>query len=348
MKKVALIILLGSLIALNLSSCRNPDTTSAKIYIQQNDLEKAAQSLQKALSTNPQDAEAHYLLGQVYSHQKNYPDMLKEFESTVALTKKYDKDISITKAKLHHDLYNGAVDLYNQKKYDEALESANSAALINPNDQGVFALLGRVYVKKTMQDEAITAFERATLLDPKYEFMDDHVLLMEFYYNRGNFEKALDKAVQILKIDPNQKDATRVAAFSYNSLGQAEKALEYYQKVLNDNPNNPDINFNMGWLYKEMQKYDEAIVCLKRTIELKADDIEALQSIAEIYLNVKNDNTNAVDYYRKAAVVQPDNPRILNNLGVALIRLSSEKNDDAKLREEGKAFIEKATKLSGK
>ncbi|MCX6640109.1 MAG: tetratricopeptide repeat protein [bacterium] len=347
MKNVVISVILGCLLALSLAGCRNPATVSAKIYIQQGELDKAVESLKSALAGNPNDAEAHYLLGQVYSHKKMYPEMLKEFESAKSLSNKYNNEIDGTQKKHHRDLYNNAVEMYNQKKYDEALADGQNAALIVPDDQATWALLARVYVKKEQNDDALMAFEKADSLDPKYEFMPDHVLLMQFYYNKGMYEKALNKAMEILKVDPNQKDANRAAAFSYNSLGESQKALEYYQKVLSDQPNDPDLNFNMGQLYKAMQKYDESIASFHRTMEFNPKDVEAILNIAGIYLEVKKDYPNAVVYYQKAVELDPNNAGIWQNLGVALMRDGDQKQDQS-LMDEGKKALNKAAELQGK
>ena len=63
MKTLVSLLILAVLAGFTLTGCQNVYVTSAKVYLQQNDLEKAREQLMLGLEENANDAQAHYLLG---------------------------------------------------------------------------------------------------------------------------------------------------------------------------------------------------------------------------------------------------------------------------------------------
>ncbi len=345
MKKLIPIIIACILIAMGLSSCRNPDVVSAGIYFyQQNNADKAEELLVNSLKTNPNDFEAHYMLGQVYAHKKKYPEMISEFDASLAIKSKYQAKIDSTKEKHFFNLYNGAVENFNKGVLDKTIDQLNTALLIEPGDQQGWALLGKSYIRNQNHDEALLALEKAVELDPELEAINDHVLLMQIHYENEDYDKALDISANVLERDPKNIDAVKIAAFCYNAIGETDKALEYYQNLLIEEPDDPDLVFNMGILYEQMEKYDEAIELFIRAFELNPQDFEAILHCAQVFLDIKGDNLKAVECYEKALEIEPDNAGVLNNYGIALIR-AGEQNEDQSLITRGTEAIKRATEL---
>lgn len=360
MKAVVAMLALGCLVAASLTGCSNSQITSAKIYLyQQNNLEAAKQQLEEALRINPKDAEAHYLLGEVYSREKQFPEMLQEFDVALTVSQKHKADIEKTKERHFRELFNGAVDNFNNQKSDSAaIEQLKLAMLISPGDREGWSLLAKFYIRASRYDEAHVALQRAIALDPQFQSLDERILLMEMNYNNGKIPEALNNAEELLRKDSANKDAIRVAAFCYNNLAMQEtdqtkraalqtKALDYYQKVLQNTPDDPDLIFNLGLLYEAMERYDEAIAQFDRAYALNPKDLEAVLHSGQIYLNKKNDNQKAIEAYKKALEIDPNKAGIWNNLGIAQIRAGEKANDEALIK-EGTASLKKAEELRGK
>lgn len=344
MKTLILTIVMGLSLALILMGCQSVYVTSAKVYLQQNDLDNAQEQLELGLQQNSNDAQAHYLLGQIYGRKQMYHEMLTEFNASLALSDKYKGDIQGFKEAHFKDHYNAAVEHFNNSRIDRAIAELKIATLIDPSDQEGWGLLGRAYVRNQQDDEAMAALTEAVTLDPTFEKMDDHILLMEMYYNKAKYQEALNEAMQILRHEQTNAEAIKIAAFCYNQLGMPDKAIEYYQQILTVNPDDPDLIFNLGLLYEQMERFQDAVVQFKRTFELNPKDVEAILHCAQMYLEKLEDNHSAIECYKQALQIDPENPGIWNNLGIAQIR-AGEKENDVKLIEEGKASIAKATEL---
>jgi tetratricopeptide (TPR) repeat protein len=361
MKPIIITTALLGLLALNLSGCQSVYVTSAKVYLQQNEYEQAKQQLQLALKDNPNDAEAHYYLGDIYARQKDFPKMMTEFNACLAINDKHKDEIAAIKDKNFADAYKNAVETFNGQKYKETIDDLKMATLIRPETGKAWSLMGKTYVNQSQFPEAIEAFKKAVALDTKYENMEDRSLLMKLYFNGNNYEAALNMAEEIYRKDDKNKDAIKTLASSYNQLALKtedqekrktlqSKALGYYQKVLEVLPDNADLNYNMGLLYFDMGRFDEALAQFDKVAALNPQDKEALLQSAQIYVEKKQDYGMAAQYYRKVVALDPTNPGVWNNLGVALLRSSESENNDAKkkaLIEEGKEAMKKAEQLRG-
>jgi len=346
MKTLMTILTFGILFAVTLTGCQSVYVTSAKVYLQQNDLDNAREQLLLGLQKNPRDAQAHFLLGEIYARQKMYSEMISTFNASLAVNERYKSDIEEIREKHFRDHYNNAVEHFNNQRIDQAIEELRTVTLIDPGDQEGWALLGKSHVRNEQPEEAIAALTRAIELDPNFEKMDDRILLMEMYYSQEQFQEALNAAMEILRQDSANKEAIRMTAFCYNQLGLPEKAIEYYLQALENQPDDSDLVFNLGLLYEQMERYDDALTQFHRAFELNPEDKEAILHCAQTYLERREDNLKAIECFKKAIELDPDNPEIWNNLGIAQIRAGQE-GDDAVLIEEGKVSIQKAAELRG-
>ncbi|TDI92286.1 MAG: tetratricopeptide repeat protein, partial [Caldithrix sp.] len=76
-----------------------PNVNGAKLYIKQDDLEKAIGVLLKEVEkVNAKNEDAWYLLGYVYARQGEYAKMAEAFDKAVELKPKFkDKGVKISK-----------------------------------------------------------------------------------------------------------------------------------------------------------------------------------------------------------------------------------------------------------
>jgi tetratricopeptide (TPR) repeat protein len=59
--------------------CSSTEMTSAKLYIQQKNYDKALEVLNKEVTKNPKSDEGYYYMGVVYIEMEKYDDMLGGF-----------------------------------------------------------------------------------------------------------------------------------------------------------------------------------------------------------------------------------------------------------------------------
>ena len=135
---------------------------------------------------------------------------------------------------------------------------------------------GRFFLDKRSPDKAISEFQRAIDLDPKYALA--YSGLADAYTTKAGitsghdpelYEKARALTTTALALDPNLADA-------HNSLAQVKyyydwdwpAAEESFKKALELEPNNVNAHQFYGRLLATMSRYDEAIAEIQKAREL--------------------------------------------------------------------------------
>ncbi|RKY82004.1 hypothetical protein DRQ07_02515, partial [candidate division KSB1 bacterium] len=94
MKKTLLILISLLLIAfLAMTGCQQTAVTSAKVYMQQENYDKAIEQAKKAVETMPNDAEAYYILGLAYGKKGMYKEMNEAFTNSLKYSDLHKTDI---------------------------------------------------------------------------------------------------------------------------------------------------------------------------------------------------------------------------------------------------------------
>ena len=128
----------------------------------ENKLDEAIQAFHKAIELKQDFAEAYMNLGILLLQQQKYDEAEKALLKALELKPEESKpkvilaDINFEKAKT----------LIKENKTDEALEKLRQAYSFRPDHAYVNFLLGYLYFKKEMKDEAIKHFEAFLQLEP--------------------------------------------------------------------------------------------------------------------------------------------------------------------------------------
>lgn len=104
------------------------------------------------------------------------------------------------------ECYLKSIELYDQRKYEEAVEVLRQAVKLSPRDSEFWAQLGRTYNQiGGSQKQAEAAFMEAMELDPEDT---DYVMdLAKSYMKNGLVKKAAEMYEKVLEIDPNNAAA---------------------------------------------------------------------------------------------------------------------------------------------
>ena len=133
--------------------------------------------------------------------------------------------------------------------------------------------------------EAITAYERALLMEPSNE--KNVMALVSAVTNRGtelqkegNVEEARDHYELAIKLYPIGWAAQNNLAALELDLGNIEEAYGILERTLKRHPAAAKLNLNMGLVLEKMGRYEEAYSYIRKSLEL-----DPLSSGAEEHLN---------------------------------------------------------------
>ena len=96
MRKTNLLIYTILFISLILSGfqCSSTELTSARLYIQQKNYEKAINVLMSEVQKNPKSDEGWYLMGFTYGEMGIMDSMVNAYDKSLAISNKFEKDIT--------------------------------------------------------------------------------------------------------------------------------------------------------------------------------------------------------------------------------------------------------------
>jgi tetratricopeptide (TPR) repeat protein len=155
--------------------CSSTELTSAKLYIQQKNYDKAIESLEKEVQKNPQSDEGYYLLGYVYGEKGQYEQMVDEFDKSLSISKNFEEEIVASRKYYWVNLYNKGV-----KAYQKGVESQNEDS------------------SKIFLDKAADVFETAIKVEP--DSTDTYQNLAFVYMNKGDYDKAIDPLESLIEL----------------------------------------------------------------------------------------------------------------------------------------------------
>lgn len=356
MKRAYLILslLLISVGLLIMVGCQSKEVTSAKVYIQQDDWDKAIEQLESAVQLYPADGEAHFLLGQGYGKKGLFEKMVKEFQQAVKVNPLMEKNVQQETAFHWTNEFNNGVKSYKESDLNLAAKHFQTAVMIDSSRGDAYKNLASCYQAMDSVNHAVVIYQEWLKHSPKDV---EAMLRLHGWFIR--LEK-VDEGIQILnkarEVAPENVDVLSALAISYDMKGETDKAFEIYNQALAKNPENVDLLFNLGRLYFLQGNYEKAIENFNSVITKNPDDFESNLNVGNAYLSIADKMSTdlrvkeeekgkeipeertkikelyrlSIPYLEKALEIKPDNANAWNNLGVAYIRTDNlQKGQDA-------------------
>ena len=170
----------------------------------------------------------------------------------------YNETIALTDGNPSSEIYvNIALAQAQDKMYDQALTTLNSAKIKFPNDSAI-----QTNIKNIENMKLDTQMTNAAAL-----------------YENKQFE---DAAKIYLSITPATVDSMLGAATSYQQMGDKESAIEYYKKALDIKKVDSDLAYYIAVLYGEKEDYENAKNYLGKAIAFNKNNQQAIEYLKSI------------------------------------------------------------------
>ncbi len=240
--------------------------TTAKIFLKDEYrmYDSAIVKLKEGISFYPDDAELHFLLGKVYYHRNMPKEMGEEFTraESLKIKSKFGEEIQQMRTEKWSEVYNQAVNAFNEQDFDLALEKFAACAAIDPQDYRGFMQAGYAHSLKGENQKALSYLEQALKLAP------DSLDVLQIYafalHNGGDIKEALKLYLKILEKNPGDLNTLNNIVSIYGALEDLDNALLYSQKLLAVDSTFEDAYFNIGTIYlQQIQKIDFCLDSLK-------------------------------------------------------------------------------------
>jgi len=196
----------------------------------------------------------------------NFEEALKSFDEVLEIMPDC-KHALYFKGKVYEEM----------KKYDNALNCFDKVITTDPFYIGAWIGKGKVFISLKKYNYAIKCFNRG--LESNKDNADLLLYKTYAYLEKGDYESALKFANYGLKTNPERARFLLYKADSYNAMGDFNRALDCYKKVTEIYP-----KYKLGWYrltleYEKMNKLEEAVDYLEKSIELDKSGDYTIQHV---------------------------------------------------------------------
>lgn len=274
----------------------------------------------------PQSAKAHYLVALALFKTRQYD----------AVWAPLDRAHRLEPNSLETLLLYGTA-LLEANRLSEAKDYILRARKLEPNEPRSKYLEGQVLIAEGAYDRAIehlNAMIRDGSKDP-----DVHLLLLSAYRRKGDIQVAVDYAVKVAQLFPDNPLARLNAGMDLQLMGRFPEAEAHLRKSVELAGNDPDIlmkaKLNLASALVKQGNDAAARPLLEELVRLDKNDVSSRLELGDSYLRA-GQYESALKVLQEAISLEPKNKRGHLLLGKALTRL--DKHDQA--REQFKIFQE--------
>ncbi len=174
-----------------------------------------------------------------------------------------------------------------------------------------------------MRALAFTYLNRSVEINPKY--IDALLLLAKAYFQLdGNYEKAAESCLRILRMNPNYGDAYVNLESYLNQCEDADLQIRTWEEASEIDPNRFEPNFHLGKLYGSYKNdIGKAIPFLERSVQLDPTSAKAYNNLGVAY-GLSGRFTEAIQALERAVQLDPTDAQAYTNLAVTYSSMGNE------------------------
>ncbi|HOD16779.1 MAG TPA: tetratricopeptide repeat protein [Spirochaetota bacterium] len=145
-------------------------------------------------------------------------------------------------------------------------------------------------------------------------------------YSRGYLSDAISEFNGV--VESAAPDRDKAIALTYLGIisdekGEYDKALDYLNRARTYDDKNPEIYKNLAIVYRHRKEFDKALESAQMSTSLSNGASDSSLLTGNIYFE-SGRYDEAIAAYREVLAKSPDNPRVLYNLGSALMKKGDE------------------------
>jgi tetratricopeptide (TPR) repeat protein len=311
-KLLVLGLLLSGMIFLGFQ-CSSTELTSAKLYIQQKNWDKAIETLKDEVSKNPKSDEGYFLLGTVYSELDDVDNMIESFDKSLAISNKFEKNINEYRGFQWANSFNRGVSLFQRGNkatdadsskmyFDMAIDAYDKAILLEPDSAETYRNLAFVYLTTGKTEESIAPLKKLVELEQAEE---GYQYLGEVYYTLGvnsmnsfKIEKNIQDSIKAMEYYnnaiatleegtakyPENAEMIGTKFSAYIGADRMENALTSAEDLVVKDPSNKFNRYNYGVVLLNTEKYPEAETQLLEALKIDPEYDNAIYNLGVTYV----------------------------------------------------------------
>lgn len=141
----------------------------------------------------------------------------------------------------------------------------------------------------------------------------NHNNMGDLYIRHGNLEAAVTEFQRAIELLPRYAEAYHNLGNTYGEMGRSADALRSYESALQNNPTLWQTHVNSAAIYFKQEKYEQAQKHMQAAIQIMPNNAALYSNAGVIYLKMK-DVKNARNYFVKALQLDPNNSQAKTGL----------------------------------
>ena len=253
----------------------------AELYARTGRIKDAVGEAQDILKRDPQNLEAHRLLGHIYLRSLGeIQGGGADSDSVLKLAiEQYEQIIKLDPSSVDDHIMLGR--LYHAANDVKKAEQEEQAAVkLAPDSEDAVTALAMLYNE---DGDAAKAAETLASVPEGSRSAKLYAVLGETYSEQKDYKKAIDAYQHAIELDRDNLDAIRGLADSLENDGQTDRALEQYKIIADANPEDARTYIHIAEIYRHQGKLDLALQNLKKADSMVQDSDQVSYEMASIY-----------------------------------------------------------------
>ncbi len=289
------------------SSAQSQHLTSAKLYMQQSQYDKAEASALKAAEKDPQDAEAWYILGKARYELRKYPEMLEAFSKADALDpEEYKEELPNYRLKVWAVSHNEGVSNYNKGRdssqyFQMAINSFKTGMTAMPDSTQTYYVCALAYYGNKQLDDAIKTLDESLARKPnqtnelellgrlRSQKAREKADAKDEAGEKAEYEAAIVAFEKLWALDRTNTDNALTLIDTYNQVGMKDKSLAFVRDAVEKEPKNRSFRYIYAVFLMNENKTQEAIEQFQ-IVESQKDSVDVIHINTVYNLGVVNLN----------------------------------------------------------
>ena len=325
------------------------EKTSAKLYLKQEEYEKAVEWAQNAIAKDPQDAESHFLLGKAYAFTGNLKGMAEEFEKFEQLDTKNKKKNEREEAqnlKRHHfsQSFNQGVEAFNQHDFDLAADKFSTAKMLDKTQAGAYQNLAVAYRQLDFQivnqECAVDCDTTTTSWNAEMQQCEDSgtgektsLCCCGAAAQGFLFDSIVSTYKELIAMEPDSLSNYLALSDFYEMKQKYQESTALLETAAERFSNNGKIYSELAIAYDFMGETEKAFETYEKAIAQDPGNKDLRFNYGRLFL-MKEDYVSAIDQFQKVLAITPEDFEANYNVGVGYLKIGETADKMAMTMEE--------------
>jgi tetratricopeptide (TPR) repeat protein len=252
----------------------DPLLAQAQSLVETGKLADAEHIAREYVSSHPNSADGHYLLGYILFREANAKSSLAEYTSGARFRKPTALDLEVV-----------ACDYVLLKDYLDADKWFTKTVEWSPQNVLAWYYLGRTKYNENRFDEAIAAFLACLKLDPKNIKAEDNLGLSYAGSRRAAEAEAAYKNAIAWQMDiPNKNSGPYLnLGILLSDNNRPEEALPYLRQAVQISPLDAQAHTQLGKAFLHLNQLDKTQAELEKAVQLSPKDAPLRFMLGQVY-----------------------------------------------------------------